>query len=113
MGIDAGSTQAHRLISYALASVSLISCSAGEWHGFVYPDKSMLATSIDIGSYSSLDGCRASARNAMQVISKIRTQGRITLAEALGELPEPDYECGLNCRREDGLTSMLCDETVR
>lgn len=97
-----------------LAPVALlIGCSADRWQGFVYPNKSNLAVHIGIGGYDSLEACRQSAIDALIVVRGLQTSGRITLAEALGELPETDYECGLNCRKEPGMTSFLCDETIR
>lgn len=98
-----------------LGALVMAGCSdrTERWQGFVYPDKTDLTVSIGIGAYADLESCRASALKAINVVKLIRRGGRITLNEALGIEPEGDYECGLNCRREPGMTSLLCDETIR
>ena len=80
----------------SLVLVALLSTSCGQeqWSGTVYPDRSNLRNSRSIGTYSSLQDCRAAAQ--IQI----------------NRLPEPqmaDYECGLNCKDQGGI--LICDST--
>lgn len=65
------------------------------WEGFVYPNEHNLGMHIQTGIYPSLDVCRAS------VLDTIRSSG----------YRKADYECGLNCRRDEGL--WICEKTSR
>jgi hypothetical protein len=76
----------------------LVGCGE-KWDGFVYPDKTNLATHIYIGGYESLERCRISAMQALKTLGK-KTEG--------------DYECGLNCEPEKGLDDIrICEATKR
>jgi hypothetical protein len=78
-----------------------LACGKDEWHGFVYPGEAF--DSRDIGTFSSLEECRAAARAYLQRLD----------ASGTG-----DYECGLNCRAEPDYTGLgtplhICTETLR
>lgn len=83
-------------------SLGVIGCDgcwpfkSDRWSGFVYPDKSDLRQSTELGDFPTLEACRASCQSV------------------LNRLPEPsdgDYECGLNCEPQGGL--YVCKETER
>jgi hypothetical protein len=81
-----------------LIAFVLPACSE-RWEGFVYPNKSDLSKHIGIGTYQSLDECRASAVDVLSKVSSI--QGG-------------DFECGLNCRSDGALPGMkVCEETSK
>ena len=69
-----------------------------EWEGFVYPNKNDLTTHRNIGVFNSLEECRAAATATLQ---------------GLNALGRGDYECGLNCRYEEGFTVKICEATER
>lgn len=75
-------------------------CGCSErWEGFVYPNKHDLTKHIGIGSYETLETCRASSLDALQKISSVE---------------RGDYECGLNCKADDHLDGMkICEDTLR
>jgi hypothetical protein len=88
-----------------VAGFSLAACShnTGErfghsdnrWEGFIYPNKKDQAYD-DIGSYGSLEGCRASALEALSKIGSVEA-GR--------------YECALNCEgRADPGQPRICEK---
>lgn len=88
-------TRQHLLPLLALA---LLGCSE-RWEGFVYPNKNDLTKHIGIGTYDSLEDCRASAINTLSTLSS-NERG--------------DYECGLNCRSEGALPGMkVCKDTSK
>jgi hypothetical protein len=70
--------------------------AAESWSGFVYPDRGNLQRHIEIGPYKGLEECRQAA---LRALSTTVTPG--------------DYECGLNCRTQAGLTVKVCKETSR
>lgn len=88
----------HLAYRSALLVVTAIACGGDEWRGFVYPSASNLADHREIGSFTSLEACRASAR---------RYLADINAAE------EGDYECGLNCKEDTNLRINVCEETLR
>ena len=79
-----------------LLSGIAVACSGDTWEGYVYPDKTDLIDSRSVGTFDSLEGCRAAAREELQRLN----------AETTG-----DYECGKNCRSESGI--RVCEETLR
>lgn len=82
-----------------VCSLILSGCLKDEWEGFVYPNKNNLSEHISIGSYGSLEECRASAINALNKISSVH---------------DGDYECGLNCKSKSGMGAIkVCEETSR
>ena len=69
--------------------------SDGRWTGFVYPSKHNLRDDIEIGDFKSLSACR------MAITKLISAAG----------WPQPDYECGLNCK---GVSKpYICERTER
>ncbi len=62
-----------------------------EWQGFVYPDRSNLTRSVYVGTFKTLEDCRAAA------------------LAALGQNRQGDYECGLNCKIRNGIN--VCSRT--
>lgn len=73
-------------------------CSSSDnWRGYIYPDKDHLTEDVFIGEFDSLESCRARALSEL---------------EKINALDSGDYECGLNCRKDDyGLE--VCKETLR
>ncbi len=68
-----------------------------KWSGFFYPDRGDLSHWVQSpGTFKSLDECRNWARNKGAELNIDRT--------------EYDYECGLNCKPEDGLN--VCEKTL-
>ena len=77
----------------------LSACGSNSWESFVYPDKNNLKQHRSLGSFPSLEACRAAARRY--------------LAD-LGALERGDYECGKNCKDSLSLRGIrVCDETLR
>jgi hypothetical protein len=70
-----------------------------EWRGFFYPDKDNLSKHIETGIFDSLEECRD-----------------VTTAygDERGIPPNRyDYECGLNCEREESVGGLfVCEETL-
>ena len=63
-----------------------------EWLGTVYPNAGDLTRSYNVGTFETLEACRAVASRAAG--------------------PYGDYECGLNCKSDrPGL--YVCEETRR
>lgn len=82
-----------------LAFFLLLCGCSDNWEGFVYPNKHDLTKHIGIGTYKSLEECRASALEALQKVSSVE---------------RGDYECGLNCKTDDNLGGIkICKETLR
>ena len=67
------------------------------WSGYFYPDKNNLPSRIEGGNFDSLEECRDWAISYGESKSIPRY--------------EYDYECGLNCKSEDGFN--VCKETLR
>ena len=70
------------------------------WVGHVYPDRDDKRSDELVGTYRTLAACRLAS---LKMIQEKRWQNA-------------DYECGLNCRREDsGLfrNINICKETLR
>ena len=85
-------------LTAAVCCLVLAACG-NQWEGFVYPDKNDLTNHIGIGSYTSLEECRASARSALAKVSS---------------LERGDYECGLNCKPDGGPGGLkICEDTLR
>ena len=69
--------------------------SDGRWTGFVYPSKHNLRDDIEIGDFKSLSACRIAINKLMSAAG----------------WPQPDYECGLNCK---GVSKpYICERTER
>lgn len=83
----------------ALAALALLGCEQREWQGWVYPDKNNLPDDIPIGTYGSLEECRASAQNILK-----------RLGDA--DLTHGDYECGYQCKPASGGLN-ICEKTER
>ena len=84
---------------WVLGLLSLSGCGSNSWESFVYPNRNDLTQHRSLGSFSSLEACRAAARRY--------------LAD-LGALQRGDYECGKNCKDSSSLRgTRVCDETVR
>ena len=83
------------LLVAVLVSAPLFGCSE-EWEGFVYPNRNNLLVDIPIGTFKSLQECRAAAQ---------------AMLERLGALERGDYECGLNCKRREGSHLLICERT--
>jgi len=91
----------HRLSPiFGVVFIFLFSCNwEATWHGVVYPNKTNLRDSIEIGKYDSLCECGAAA---------------IVVLERLGSLQKGDYECGRNCKRNKNLPTLWdCKDTTR
>jgi hypothetical protein len=67
----------------SVAALVLGGCARDTWRGFIYPDKNNLTDRRDLGTYESVEECRASALRGLQSLSSVSAG---------------DYECGLNCR---------------
>lgn len=61
-----------------------------EWSGYAYPDRHNLRDSVFVGTFDESSDCLRAAR--------------------LRAGPNGAYECGLNCKMEDGLN--ICVETI-
>lgn len=82
-----------------LVLLSCSGCGSNSWEGFVYPNKNDLTQHRSLGSFPSLEACRAAARRY--------------LAD-LGSRERGDYECGKNCKDSSSLRgTRVCDETLR
>lgn len=89
----------HLFTTVIALSLAVSGCFKEEWEGFVYPNKNDLAEHINIGSYKSLEECRASAINALNKVSSVSAG---------------DYECGLNCESKSGMGGIkVCENTER
>lgn len=87
------------ITAIVIAALAMSGCFKDEWSGFVYPNKNDLTEHINIGTYKSLEECRASAVSALNKISPI----------SVG-----DYECGLNCESRSGMGDVkVCEKTER
>jgi len=83
-----------KFIYFIILIMTLNSCGNSDtWTGYVYPDASNLLNSKYIGSFSSLEDCRASC------LDTIRSNN----------YQNADYECGLNCKVKDGIN--ICEKT--
>lgn len=89
----------HLITTFVVVALAVSGCFREEWEGFVYPNKNNLSEHINIGSYKSLEECRASAVNALNKISSVSAG---------------DYECGLNCESRSGMGGInVCEKTAR
>lgn len=89
----------HRITTVVVVALAVSGCFKEEWEGFVYPNKNNLSEHINIGSYKSLEECRASAINALNKISSVSAG---------------DYECGLNCESKSSMGGIkVCEKTER
>lgn len=77
-----------------LAALALCGCSEA-WEGYVYPNKNNLSSHDFIGTFTSLEQCRAASI------------GRL---EATNAINRGTYECGLDCR---GVDPRVCKRTER
>lgn len=88
----------NRIVSIVTVALFLGACSQ-DWEGFVYPNKRDLASHIGVGHYKSLEECRAASIAALNKVSSVE---------------RGDYECGLNCKADGGLSGLkVCEETLR
>lgn len=95
-----GITKSAAYISLTLGFAMFVSgCFREEWEGFVYPNRNNLGEHVYIGTYKTLEECRASAIDALTRISSVSAG---------------DYECGLNCKTKNGMGSIkVCEKTER
>ena len=77
---------------------TLSSCNFDDWNGFFYPDKNNLSKYSNLGSYGSLESCRAAIKEHAYRMNLLST--------------EYDYECGKNCKAMQG-DLKICSETRR
>lgn len=88
------------IILIALAIWYFWPSHSDEWRGFFYPNKDNLTNHIETGVFDSLEECR-------------------DVTTALGDdrgIPPTryDYECGLNCEKEDSVGGLyVCEETLQ
>lgn len=80
---------------------AISACGESDWNGTLYPDREDLLAGQDLGTFATLDACRAAAEAA---VAQLR-------AAAGGEFavgaPLPGWECGADCRTdEDG--DLVC-----
>lgn len=81
--------------------LALAACGESEWNGTIYPDREDLATAQSLGTFTSLDACRAAAEAAVDEL-RVAAGGAFPIGGAL-----PGWECGAECRTdEDG--DLLC-----
>ena len=73
-------------------------CANDVWRGFVYPDRGDLLTHESIGTYSTLEDCRAAAHAYLKGIKAVDSG---------------DYECGKNCHLDESSELQVCEETSR
>jgi hypothetical protein len=78
--------------------VSLAACKEEQWDGFVYPSRADLTRHVTIGTFGTLEACRAEAH---------------AMLERNGWTGSGDYECGLNCKPWNDSDMMICEETMR
>ena len=89
----------HSIAAAIVVALAVSGCFKEEWEGFVYPNKNDLTEHINIGTYKSLEECRASAVRALNKISSL-TAG--------------DYECGLNCESNSDFGDIkVCEKSER
>jgi len=79
-----------KILILIIFSTILSGCFSEEWSGYVYPDRSNLSNHKYIGTFESLELCRAEA---------------IASLEQYGGTRNGDYECGLNCK------DSVCEKT--
>ena len=85
------------LIIYPLiTNASWWSSDDNKWTGTIYPDRDYLNEYKSIGEFKSLEECRSAALN---ILSNNNSTSK------------GDYECGLNCKVEDGYSVLVCDKT--
>ena len=80
-------------------ALNVSSCSGPqEWQGWLYPDGADLDRSVPLGRFESLEQCRATAQEALFVLT--RYEGG-------------SYECCRGCERRADLGGIfVCDETA-
>ena len=80
--------------------LSMSACGGRDtWEGFAYPDRSDLTRHITLGAFRTLQECRASALSKLQ---------------SIGASDRGDYECGRNCRFDEGMGDLrICEVTER
>lgn len=79
-----------------LAAGLTLGCSE-TWEGYAYPNRNNLTKHVAVGTFKSLDDCRAAAINTLNRVSSVS---------------KGDYECGLNCK-SDGYGLRICKSTQR
>lgn len=88
------------MIRFSVAGVAVL-CLLGcgqEWTGYAYPDRNDLTEYRRVGTFQSLEECRAESLNLLRELVRSPEQ-------------RGDFECGLNCRYRNGLN--VCDRTER
>lgn len=88
-----------RFATLALIALLVSACGEDQWHAIVYPSQGDLTEFEFLGVYPDLDSCRDAS---------LRRLGE------LGARISGDYECGLNCRFEEGWGEMrICEDTAQ
>ena len=84
-----------------ITAIILVGC--GErgpevWTSWIYPDKTNTKRSMEIGQFPSLEKCRAASKDKLK---------------ALNLAQRGDYKCGLGCGYNEGLQTLVCEETAK
>lgn len=93
-----------KIRSTALWFFLAVGCSGCDmfdrWDAIVYPNRANRSESLDIGTFGSLEACRAAALAKLEELN--------IHAEIGG------YVCGKNCMVQDGFSKLgMCSETAQ
>lgn len=80
------------VVALGLLAALVDGCSS-EWTGYAYPNRHNLADARTVGTFGTLEECRAAAINTLRNLQSDTNRG--------------DYECGENCR------GSVCKRTER
>ncbi len=89
------------ILLMAITAILLAACGnrgPEVWTAWVYPDKTNIKRSMEIGQFPSLEKCRKAS------IDKLNT---------LDLAIRGDYKCGLGCGYNEGLKTLVCEKTVK
>lgn len=85
-------------VTLSIALLLLAGCDRPQWQGWIYPDKTDLTRSIEIGPYKTLDACRVAVLRATR-----------NMIDPYGW----DYECGFRCKPDPRLGINVCARVPR
>jgi len=68
------------------------------WTAWIYPDKTNIKRSMELGQFPSLEQCRTASLDKLSSL-KLTDRG--------------DYKCGLRCGYNEGLKTLICEETSK
>lgn len=68
------------------------------WTAWIYPDKTNTKRSMELGNFKSLEMCRKASIDKLTALD-LMTRG--------------DYKCGLRCEYNQGLKSLICENTAK